>query len=233
MKCCIIYIGAIRECADFIKENILYLKESFNSFDVDIIFSTWNPTKNSFYINTVNYAYDYDIDKILNQIDGITDLNLFFDQDSINTYYFCRDGWPPFFLYHLIEISKKLKDGGKKYDYIIRSRHDNKIKIKNAYKYFNNKTYTTLAYQFSSDDKRYNLDCTSGHFFITKYENFLKLSDLTNDVIKFWIENSGNAENVDAKMLKYLSEDLGFIDNSDVLFFQNRNFPERIWVNNL
>jgi len=233
MKCCIIYIGAIRECANSIKENILYLKESFNSVDVDIIFSTWNPVKTSYFIQSVNYVYDYDINNILNQIDGITNLNLFFNQKLINEYYSCSDGFPPLFLYNLIEIAKHLKKENKQYDYIIRSRHDNKVKIKNSEKYFNKNTYTMPAYQFSSKEKKYSLDYTSGHFFITKYENFLKLSDLNDNTIKNWVQNSINAESVDSKMLKYISEDISFIDDLDVLFFQNRNLPERIWINNL
>jgi len=232
MKLGLIFVGAIRECLDDIKTNIQALKDCFPTHDVEVIFLTWYPKKGTYSNHKVNeganYLYDYDINLLNEQIKDVVDIPIFLEQKDMSQYHQCRDDGFPFFAYNLIYIAKYLKENNKKYDYIIRSRHDNFVRIKDAEKFFNENANVSPCFHIG--DKQFNRTETSSHFFITSYNNFLKLKDLSDDQIKHFCENSVNNEQFDAHMLNHIAGNIEFIEPSDFLNFRNRRLSFRVWV---
>lgn len=220
----IIFTGAIRECLPFIRRNILDFKECFSGYDVEIIFSTWNPKKGSYVHHGLPYVFDYDINELNDQIEGIVDHLIIKDQKNIDDYLKTLDKNPAIQFYQIIDVAKYLLENNIKYDYIVRGRHDNHFIMKDVQKYFDGKLYVPPCYHLRHSFT--NPNETSTHLLITTYENFIKYANYDEEILKNFCATSLSNEHLDAALIKDIGE-LGFIDDNDILKFKNRYWPDR------
>lgn len=223
IKIGIIFIGAIRDALPIIKQSILTLKNSLNKdkYDIDIIFSTWNPKQGEYIYPKQwwgkNYVYDYNINLLYEQIKNIVDVEIFLDQPDIEWYPQCKNGSPPIFVYHLLEIAKYIKDKNLKYDYIIKTRHDDIIKINNIEKYLNNNINIPPLYWYQQEFKTiYPSDAKNDHFFITSFDSFIKFLELKDEIIRKECIRAWDNEHLNQILLEKIST-ISLIDDSDIL----------------
>lgn len=219
MNVALIFIGAVRECSDFINENIKSLKESFGeSCKITVVFSTWVPSQEKYFTSGVLYTYDYDYFKILKQIENITDVNIFLKQQPLEDYVSLKNGCKPIFIYQLIEIAKYFKEHELKFDFVFKTRHDINLKIIHPEKYFNN-FFNISPIHFNNLTPSTLPINSNDHFFICSYENFMKFNELN---FKEIAEQAGDNEHFNYLVLKLLVE-ISYLDFSDIEKYVVRN----------
>lgn len=226
MKLAIAFTGAVRECIGSIRRNIVELTECFSAYDPEIIFSSWLPTKDVFIYYGINYANDYDLNVLRSQTEGIIDMEILSEQ-NLHTYY--RNSGhkgPVTFLHRIREVAKYLNKEKKVYDYIVLSRHDNQVKIKNVEKYFNNQI--NIAPLFWNANHRCSTTDVNDHFLIMPYNIFMNILNISEETIMQMCQQSYDDEQFAAHLIKYLGK-INFIQDEDILTFINRNMSCRHW----
>lgn len=218
-KICIIVIGAIRN-ENNISENIKITKECFKDYEVSVLFSTWYPKKEEYIFWGVNYIYDYSKEELEEQLKGLVDINLYLNQKPLNEYTRCNDSvfhgslaFIPLFIYQLIEISKYIKENNLSFDYIVKTRNDTAIEIKNIEKYLNDKFNVPPIYWIPGT--KYIEDSINDHFFISTFDNFQKFSEISEEKMNYYCSISKSGENINRNIFKDFGE-ISYIEEDDI-----------------
>jgi hypothetical protein len=196
MKICIFFIGSIRNDYKLINHIICKLKSQFSFADVTTILCTWEPTK-KIYKNhcTSNYYYNYEKQEFSESILKSVDIQLYMENIDFDTIQKCKNGMPPCFIYQFQYIQQYLKDNNYKFDYIIRTRNDLEIILKEPTKYFDTKTYIPPVYW--RPDDLYKL--INDHFFIMPFQKFMEIN-LKNEIIETETKTSHDCEELHTKI---------------------------------
>lgn len=230
-KIALIFIGAIRECKDFINENIETLKQCIgDNYDVTVFLSTWHPLEGTHITNWgVEYIFDYDLKELMSQTKNNVDEYLLFKQKDIQYYDQLKNGCRPLFMYQLNQISNHFKENHLRFDYIIKSRHDIKLEIKNIEKYFNNSINISPIHYNDGVPTHYtkNPRNSNDHFFICPYNVFLNFSFFDDKTLKEITSEASDNEHINYICLNMIST-VGYLDWEDISHYTVRN--QRFYV---
>lgn len=224
----LLFVGAVRDCITDIKRNIQALQSCscFDGHEIHTVFSAWLPEKEPQYICGGNYVSDYDMDELHKQLDGVVDTTIFYKQRRLDNYSKMRDGRPPITQYHLMELAKSLKKDQLKFDYVVKTRHDNFLRIKNIDRYLNNSFSVPPLYWCAGKANVPHM--INDHCFISSFDTFMKYADLEESMVESIIIDSSNGEEVNARTFALMSY-LNFIDASDIITYHNKNHPLSKW----
>jgi len=217
-KICIFFTGAIREDFEFIKNNIYFIKNNFKDYNVTTIFHTWYPMRDN---------YDYDYYSFKKEIEKNIDILLFSKQENLSEYPRCRNNSPPLYFYSILEIFNYINKNNLKFDFIVRTRNDLEIKIKNIEKFLDGNIYVPKLFWYDALPNH-----TNDHFFIASFEDFEKINNLTEEKIKLFCQNSHNCEEFNSHVLQTMSDKKIFlIDDNDLNTYILRK--ERKFIQNI
>ncbi len=203
MKICCFIIGAIRNPIEEIVYNINQLKENFKNHDVTTIFSTWEP-----FVSDNSYIYNYNKDELVQKISPHVNHLLFHENLDFNSMRRCKNTGLPVMIHAQSLVQSFIKKLDQTFDYIVRSRNDLNINIKNVEKYFDNFMYVPACYwkgTFLHND----------HFYITPYSKFINLP-LDLNTIEENVKNSHDCEEVFHRLFKPDKE----IEKNDIKVYE-------------
>ena len=91
-----------------------------------------------------------------------------------------RNGMPPLMFYQMSYLQTYLKNNNLTFDYIIRTRNDLEIILKESKKYFDNNTYVPPTYWRLSELNT----LLNANFFILPYQKYMELDFSISNIIQ-------------------------------------------------
>ena len=215
MKVCIAFVGRILPInIPAIRNNIETLKQCFDGYDVDAVFVGWSSQDGHYDFCNTNYSQSvYDVDAVARQIDGVIDLAFLPDQPDIESIPKCKNSCHPVFAFIIRETASMLLSRGVEYDFVVMSRHDMIIEIENVEKYMNGAINVPLKYWGANRQEDHH---KNDHFSITSFQDFIKISGMTDEDIELISKNSNDNEMFNYHMLRNVRDDIRYIDDEDI-----------------
>jgi len=181
MKICIIIIGAIRLDSFTLVENIKQMIENFQTYEITLIFVTWEPIEKTYIVHNINYYYDYDKKNVTENITSCVDAILFMNNLEIENVVKLKNGMAPLFMYQLSCAKDFILANELNFDYIVKTRNDIQIKINDIHELLNDKVYVPPAYWLW--DYYNHIIPLNDHFFIMPFTLFKSIDISVTNII--------------------------------------------------
>ena len=182
MKICIIIIGAIRLDSFTLVENIKQMIENFQTYEITLIFVTWEPIEKTYIVHNINYYYEYDKINVTENITSCVDAILFMNNLEIENVVKLKNGMAPLFMYQLSCAKDFILANELNFDYIVKTRNDIQIKINDIHELLNDKVYIPPAYWLYEYNSDYNIPLND-HFFIMPFTLFKSIDISVTNII--------------------------------------------------